>query len=431
MIIATTPTPPMRVQIRNSFTSAKSLARLVAQRFVDDRCVQVAGDLTFTTLLALVPLFTIALTLISAFPVFEDWSNAFKVFLLTTLVPEVGGKVITVYMQQFADNAARLTAVGLLFLGVTALMLIVSIERVFNRIWRAHRNRTLMQRLVVYWTTITIGPLLIGASISLTSWLVAESIGVVGDGERLHQILLRIVPVILNGAAFGLVYLTLPNRRVRPKDALFGGMVAAVAFEAMKRGFAFYVQFVPTYSLIYGTFATIPVFLLWIYISWLVVLLGAVTAAVRPQWRLGVARAQSANDTRFFRALQVLDVLNSARPRSETLSVATLSTLSSVPEEEIEIILEVMDRLRWVRRVDLSGWALVSDLSAMTLLDVLRAFAIDVQPGGASDSDLVQGAGAALRQVLGKLDVPLDTLIESSTVEPPSAAQLAPGPRRV
>ena len=131
----------MHPRIATTWRRGSSLTRMIATRFADDRCVQVAGNLTFTTLLALVPLFTIALTLFAAFPVFQDWSNAFKVFLLTTLVPEVSGKVITVYMQQFADNAARLTAVGLIFLGVTALMLLVSIERVFNAIWRARRPR--------------------------------------------------------------------------------------------------------------------------------------------------------------------------------------------------------------------------------------------------------------------------------------------------
>jgi len=112
--------------------SARVLLRLVLMRFREDRCLQVAGELTFTTLLALVPLLTIAFALFAAFPVFEDWSNAFKVFLLTTLVPEMGGKIITVYMQQFADNAAKLTVIGLVFLALTALALMLTIERVFN-----------------------------------------------------------------------------------------------------------------------------------------------------------------------------------------------------------------------------------------------------------------------------------------------------------
>ena len=194
----------------------------------------------------------------------------------------MSGKVITVYMQQFADNAARLTAVGLVFLAVTALMLLVNIERVFNGIWRARRPRSIVQRMVIYWTTITVGPLLIGASLSLTSWLVTQSILSVSAVRGAQELLLKMVPVLLNGAAFALLYLMIPNRRVFIKDALVGGVTAAVGFEVMKRGFGVYVLLFPTYDLIYGTFATIPIFLLWIYLSWLIILFGAVVVAKVP-----------------------------------------------------------------------------------------------------------------------------------------------------
>ena len=374
--------------------------------------MQVAGDLTFTTLLALVPLFTIALTVVAAFPVFEDWSTAFKVFLLTTLVPEVGGKVITVYMQQFADNAARLTALGLMFLAVTALMLMVSIERVFNAIWRARRPRSVVQRLAVYWTSITIGPLLIGASISITSWLVAQSIGSVGGGEGTRNVLLRVVPVVLNGAAFALVYLTIPNRRVQVKDAVLGGIAAAVAFEVMKRGFALYVQLFPTYSLIYGTFATIPVFLLWIYLSWLVVLFGAVVVAVLPRWRLGIVRTDARADTSLFRALRLLELLHTARRRSETSSLPSLSMQSGMLEETAESVLDTMESAGWVRRVEPAGWMLTRDLGTLHLAEVFRTFTLDPGVLDASNGSLVRGADALLREAIKDLDVSLESLLE-------------------
>ncbi len=412
----------MRLNLSHRFAPALQLLRLIAQRFVDDRCVQVAGDLTFTTLLALVPLLTIALTLVSAFPVFEEWSTAFKVFLLTTLVPEVGGKVITVYMQQFADNAAKLTAVGLVFLGVTALMLMVSIERVFNIIWRARRPRSVMQRLVVYWTIITIGPILIGASISLTSWLVAQSIGSVGAGEDARNMLLRIVPVILNGTAFALLYLTIPNRRVRVKDAIIGGMTAALAFEAMKRGFALYVQLFPTYSLIYGTFATIPVFLLWIYLSWLVVLLGAVVVAVLPRWRLGIARADVGADTSFFRALRLLELLHAARRSGETPTVPRLALQAGTLEETIEAVLETMERAGWVRRVEPAGWVLTRDLDTLPLAEVLRTFALDPDAIQASDGPLALNAAERVRMLLKDLELPVEVLLDPPESSEPARA---------
>ncbi|RPI47824.1 MAG: YihY family inner membrane protein [Betaproteobacteria bacterium] len=408
----------MRSTLASGLASVQNLVRLIAQRFAQDRCAQIAGELTFTTLLALVPLLTIALTLVAAFPVFEEWSTAFKVFLLTTLVPEVGGKVITVYMQQFADNAARLTAIGLVFLAVTALMLMVSIERVFNVIWRARRPRSVVQRLVVYWTTITTGPLLIGASISLTSWLVAESISSVGGGKEVHNVLLRLAPVVLNGAAFALIYLTIPNRRVRVNDALAGGAAAAVVFEAMKRGFALYVELFPTYSLIYGTFATIPVFLLWIYLSWLVVLFGAVVVAILPRWRLGIGRDDTRSDAGLFRALRLIELLHAARQRAETPSVPALAMLSGLLEETVESALEAMERAGWVRRVEPAGWVLARDLATLRLAEVFRTFALDLGARDVGNGPLVQGADGLLRALYKDLEVPLEVLIEQPPALP-------------
>ncbi len=396
-----------RLRIRLGLGAARRLMRLVATRFEDDRCVQVAGNLTFTTLLALVPLFTIAFTLFTAFPVFEDWSNAFKIFLLTTLVPEVGGKVITLYMQQFADNAAQLTAVGLIFLAVTALLLLLSIERVFDGIWRARRPRSMVQRLVIYWTIITVGPLLIGASLSITSWLVTQSMRSVGSAQDTHDLLLRIVPVLLNGAAFALLYLTVPSKRIRVKDALSGGIAAALLFEFMKQGFGLYVRLFPTYDLIYGTFATIPIFLLWLYLSWLVILLGAVFVAVLPQWRLGVEKNGARGDTAFFRALRLIEVLHAARRKSETPSVARLGMLSGMLEEAADTLLEAMESKGWVRRVEPAGWILALDLADVRLADVYRLFSMDPDGLDSSSGPLVAGAQQLLNRVVSDLELPL------------------------
>lgn len=402
----------MHSRIDTALARGHDLTRLIAARFAQDRCVQVAGNLTFTTLLALVPLFTIALTLFAAFPVFEDWSNAFKVFLLTTLVPEVSGKVITVYMQQFADNAARLTALGLVFLAVTALMLMVSIERVFNGIWRARRSRSVVQRLVIYWTTITVGPLLIGASLSLTSWLVTQSMLSVSAVRGVQEVLLKLVPVVLNGAAFALLYLMIPNRRVLIKDALVGGMTAAIGFELMKRGFGVYVLLFPTYDLIYGTFATIPIFLLWIYLSWLVVLFGAVVVASLPHWRLGARRSQVGDGGALFRALQLIDLLQEARKQSQAPTVPQLVVLSDIAEEEVEQLLETMNGPGWIRRVEPAGWVLARDLATLRLRDVYRLFAVRANEQQAGDSTLVRAASDLLAELERSLDVPLDTLLE-------------------
>jgi membrane protein len=397
--------------------SAVRLVRLVFARFGEDRCVQVAGSLTFTTLLALVPLVAIAVTLIAAFPVFEQWSNEIKIFILLNFVPEAGGKIITGYMQQFADNATRLTAVGILFLVVTALLLMVTIERVFNVIWRVRRERPVLNRLVIYWAALTVGPLLIGASLSLTSWLVSYSMGIARAVPGGDSMLVGIVPLALNALAFAFLYLTLPNRRIRTRDALIGGLTAAIAFELMKRGFGFYVTSVPTYAAVYGTFATVPIFLLWIFLSWTVVLFGAVVVAVLPRWRIGADVAEAVPGRRFYRVLRILRVLQRAHRRGETPTTLTVARAAVLSEEDAEEALIRVEGQGWACRVLSGGWALVRDLGTLTAADVYRAFVFRIQPetsgDSAMDGDIASVAQVISARVEEDLDRPLGTFFQT------------------
>src|SRR5687768_12925190 len=170
-------------------------------RFFQHNCTEIAGSLTFTTLLSLVPLFAIALSFVAAFPAFAELSDQIKEFILTTMVPEAANKVISVYMQQFADNAIKLTSIGTAFLGVTALALMLTIDNALNSIWRVSRLRPLLHRLLIYWAVLTIGPLLIGASISLTSWLISVSMGFTHDIPGIDVALLRLGPLLLTSIA--------------------------------------------------------------------------------------------------------------------------------------------------------------------------------------------------------------------------------------
>ena len=403
----------MRPRLNTLLKSVRVLLRLVLNRFGEDRCLQVAGNLTFTTLLALVPLLTIAFALFTAFPVFEDWSNAFKVFLLTTLVPEMGGKIITVYMQQFADNAAKLTAIGLIFLAFTALALMLTIERVFNVIWRVRQPRSVLRRLVIFWAALSVGPLLIGASLSLTSWLVTQSMSVATEVKGLHTFLLKTAPIMLNVAAFALLYLVIPNRRVALKDALIGGAAAAVAFELMKRAFGLYVQLFPTYALIYGAFATVPIFLLWIYLSWTVILFGAVVVAVLPRWRMGGAAQDDTPGLQFFLALKLLEILFREHGAAQTPSTTRLATIAGTSEEETEHVLERMHHAGWIRRVQPACWVLGRDLTTLRVLDVYRSFALRGWPQGDVNSDLARAVGELMQGSDERLGVSIRSLLDS------------------
>ncbi|MBI3054049.1 MAG: YihY family inner membrane protein [Betaproteobacteria bacterium] len=246
--------------------------------------MQVASSLTFTTLLALVPIITVALTVVSAFPVFGSLIDQLHNFVVQNLLPR-SADAITTYTQQFSKNAAHLTAAGVVILGVTALMLLFTIEGAFNVIWRVSRPRPLLRRILVYSTVLTIGPLLIGASLSVTSYLITLSLGLVEEVPGARSALLRFVPLMLTSVAFALLYFTLPKCAVLKRDAATGGIAAGAGFEVMKHGFGFYVTHFPTYTVVYGAFAAVPIFLLWIYLSWLIIIGGAVLVAALPEWR--------------------------------------------------------------------------------------------------------------------------------------------------
>jgi membrane protein len=370
--------------------------RLLWRRFEDDRCMQIASSLTFTTLLAIVPIITIALTLITAFPVFAELTKQLETFLVENVLPE-SARTIVLYTQEFAENAAKLTALGLFFLFVTSIIVLMTIDQAFNEIWRVPRPRSTFQRVVIYWTLLTLGPVLIGASLSLTSWVVSVSMGVVKDIPYAGKLLLRIVPMILTACAFALLYVTLPNRRVLVRDALTGGFLAAAAFEAMKFGFAIYITQFPTYTLVYGAFAAVPIFLLWIYLSWLVVVLGAAATAVLPEWRERTSHSAAVPGSQFLDALQVLRMLWEGSLAGEVVRERRLHGAVKLPYDQLEAILDTMREAGWVKRVS-GGWALARGAPAISVAEVYRQF---VFRGG--DEPRLRQSGHGLDQLASSL----------------------------
>ena len=368
----------------------EELVRTIARRFYEDRCMQIASSLTFTALLALVPIVTVALTVITAFPLFGEMTAALQVFLVENMIPESADAVFE-YTQKFTRNAAKLTAVGIIFLFVTSVMLLLTIDRAFNDIWRVRRPRPIVQRVLVYWTLLTVGPVLIGASLSLTSWLVGQAVGLVHSVPGAGRVLLTIVPILLTATAFSLLYVAMPNRRIRVKDAMIGGLLAAIGFEVMKRSFALYVANFPTYTLVYGAFATVPIFLLWIYVSWLVVIFGAVVVAALPDWRDGAGAAPPMPGSDFFDALQILKVLWRAHRTGSIVTMPEILAVSAVRIDRIEAILDAMVGAGWVSRTMQAGWVLQRDPATITVEDVYRLFVFHAathRPAKGADADL-------------------------------------------
>lgn len=260
------------------------LTRFV-QRFREERCAQAAASLAFTTLLALVPLLTVALVVISQFELFAGLGAALRSFLQANLLPERAGKVITTYALQFTQKTGRLTALGTGMLVVTALLLLFSIDRVFSQIWRVKQPRPLVKRIFLYLGGLILGPVVMGACVAAATYLLTASLGLINEPKWISDLFLKTLPALLLAGLCGLIYYFMPNRPVAPRHAFTGGMVAALGFAIIQRGFGFYVAAFPNYTLIYGAFATVPIFLVWMYLSWLVVLGGALTTAVLGEMR--------------------------------------------------------------------------------------------------------------------------------------------------
>jgi membrane protein len=384
----------------------------VLRRFDQDRCLQIASSLTFTTLLALVPLVTIALTLMSAFPVFSALGEHLHAFLLANMLPEKAGEVVTGYIEQFSGRAGRLTALGTVFLAVTAFLMMFTMERAFNSIWRVSRPRPMAQRILVYWAALTLGPVLIGASLSITSYLVGASLGITRQTPLAGMAILWLVPFVLTWVAFTLVYYVVPNRAVKPRHALVGGLVAALVFEIMKRSFALFIAQMPTYTLVYGAFAVVPIFLLWIYFSWVVIVIGALIAALAPDFAVLRDSVGRGSGLGFGDALATLLVLAHAQQGSQILDLRKIARGASLTIDQAEQLLERMVARGWVARSGGDRYAMVCDKERLLVAEVYREFVLDGKGtagrarGGALDKLMDQfadRADEALNVSLGRL----------------------------
>lgn len=388
----------------------------VARRFREDRCSQVAASLTYTTLLALVPMVTIALILISAFPIFERFMQAVKAFIIANLVPASAARIVTDYMGEFSANAAGLTALGIVLLTVTAFMLMFTIGDAFNVIWRARRARPVWRRFLIYFAMLTLGPILVGASVTLSSYLVGLSKGWVDATPFSDRLLLKMVPAGLTTMAFTLLYLIVPNRPVRGLHALIGGVIAAAVFELMKRVFAAYVASVPTYSLVYGAFASFPIFLLWLYCSWVVILLGAVITAALPHWRGGVWRIKATPRQRFHDALRLIRVLygvqgEGAQGEEKAVTLQMLRAAVPIALENIEDLLERLVAAGMVRGTPRAGYRLLKRPDEIRLADMYRLFVLEIDEEGASaatDEELTTLMDRISTDVEGSLGLTLE-----------------------
>ena len=263
------------------FSTAIAFMKYLHRRIGHDRLTVTAGSMAYVTLLSLVPLLTVVLSALSTFPVFAGLGELLQNFVIENFVP-AAGEVVKQYLNEFVANAGKMTAVGVGALFVVALMLISSIDTSLNYIFRVHAKRRPVISFSIYWMVLTLGPILVGTSIAISSYL--GSLNLL-DSEAVHglfQQTLRALPVIMSSSAFLVLYLLVPNIKVRFHHALTGAIVASLLFELSKKGFALYITNFPSYQVIYGALAVIPILFVWVYLCWCIVLLGAeITASLR------------------------------------------------------------------------------------------------------------------------------------------------------
>src|SRR6185312_14454171 len=257
-----------------------NFSRFIWQRFVDDKCFETAGALSYTTLVSLVPLIVAVFAMFSVFPVFQPARDTLITFVFNNFVP-AAGEAVRNTMLGFAANASKLTGISILVMLFSALSMMISIEDRLNRIWRVRQPRGWGPRLLLYWAAITLGPILVMGGIALTSYVTAMPLLQAATGQLVSvgQRLLGLLPFVVTFVTLWLMYLLIPNCRVSRRNAAIGALLGALLFEIARWGFARFVQHAQTYQDIYGALAVIPIVLLWIYLSWIIVILGASIAA--------------------------------------------------------------------------------------------------------------------------------------------------------
>jgi len=358
--------------------------RTLRQRFREDRLGLTAGSLTFTTLISLVPLLTVMLALFAAFPMFASFQDALQKYFLQSLVPDSIAKPVLGALTQFAGKANRLGTVGLAVLVLTALAMMLTIDRTLNAIWRVRTPRPIAQRVLVYWAAVTLGPLVLGVSLSLTSYAISASRGFVGAMPGGVSFLLNTIEFLLLAGGMAGLFHYVPNTVVRWRHAIAGGLFVSVGVEVAKKLLGWYLGQMPTYAIVYGAFATVPIFLVWIYLGWVVVLLGAVIAAYAPSLQMRVVRWPDTPGARLRLAVAVLHDLAAARHQeARGRSVGEIAEALRTDPLQVEPILDMLVALDWAGRLDEAGNArhvLLCDPATTRAEPLLAQLLLDPSP---------------------------------------------------
>ena len=382
--------------------------RTLRERFREDRLSLTASSLTFTTIIALVPFITVALAVFTAFPMFAKFQDVLQKWLIASLVPDNIARQVLGYLNQFAGKANKLGSLGLVALLFTALALVFTIDRTLNNIWRVRKPRPFTQRVVIYWSAITLGPALLAVSLSMTSYAVSFSKGLVGDLPGGVSLLLNLLQFLAVAGGMAALYRFVPNTHVRWDHAWMGGVFVSTGMELAKRGLAFYVSSVPTYSMVYGAFATLPILLVWIYLVWVIVLLGAALTAYLPSLLAGGTLRRLPHGWRFQFSLEVVQQLELVRTQpAKGMTLEQLCSTLHVDPLRLEPLLQTLISIDWVgqlREVMQPGaearYVLLVDPDTTLLQPLLSTWLVERTPQTEKMWQIGRWPSVTLREVL-------------------------------
>ena len=348
--------------------------RYVLQQFFAGRTTQSASALAYTTLLSLVPLMAVMFSFFSNLSVFKDFSEVIQDFVFSNFVPSFG-QTAQDYLISFSIKASQLTTTGIISLVIVALMLMSTIDSSLDNIWHVRKRRGFIGRFLVYWAVLTVGPVLIGVGFYSTSYLLTiPFIENVDSVAKIKSSLLALTPFFTTSAAFTILYILVPNTHVNRRHAIVGGITAAILFELAKYAFGLYIKAFPSYQMIYGAFAVLPMFLIWIYLSWLIVLLGAQISYSLSVFRMeDIGRHHSESRWGFLDAYQIIGELWLAQRQGTGRTVTQLKKSGvRVSHSSMNVIFDILFRSNWVEINPSGRWCLIRDIGELTLMDLYK-----------------------------------------------------------
>ncbi len=391
---------------------AKTFLRFVGRRVLDDDLFQAAGALSFTTVFALVPLSMVVFGVLSAFPVFSEWSDRLSDYVFSNFVPNAARSVEGV-LRQFSTNAGQLTTAGVVALVVSLLITLNGVESTFNEIWRVKAARPQLGRFLVYWTVLTLGALVAAASLAISAKFFALSVFETQAGHFLETLMLRLAPMAIELLALAAIYRVVPHRTVKWRHALAGAMLATVLFELIKWAISLYLGSFGSYSRIYGTVAFVPIFLLWIFMSWVAVLLGASLAASISAFRYQPVGMRLPQGYEIYGLLRLLARFNEARKLGKGLHTDRIQELEPILTDAlVQEMLGQLCGINVVRRAEDGEWLLARDMDELSMGELYEALQLRIPIAEARLPCREDSLGPSAIEALDELRIPLRALMK-------------------